>query len=77
MGNDTVNNGSNHELISYKTNSYTYKDERLTHVGSGADGYDLAYDALGRCVKRVVNGVIKYYIYDGERPILDTVYLAT
>ena len=37
---DAVNNGSNHELISYKTNSYTYKDERLTHVGSGADGYD-------------------------------------
>jgi RHS repeat-associated protein len=41
----------------------------------GTDSYDLAYDALGRCVKRVVNGVIKYYIYDGERPILE--YRAT
>jgi len=75
VGSDAVTNGTNHELTSYKTNSYTYKDERLTHVDSGTDTYDLAYDALGRCVKRVVNGVTKYYIYDGERPILE--YRAT
>ena len=71
VGNDAITNGSNHELTSYKTNVYTYKDEHLTNVSSSANGYDLAYDALGRCVKRVVNGVIKYYIYDGERPILE------
>jgi len=71
VGNDAVTNGTNHELTSYQTNSYTYKDERLTNVSSGTNGYDLAYDALGRCVKRVVNGVIKYYIYDGDRPILE------
>ena len=45
--------------ISYKTNAYTYKDEHLTNVSSGVNGYDLAYDALGRCVKRVLNGVTK------------------
>ena len=71
VGNDAISNGSNHELISYKTNAYTYKDEHLTNVSSGVNGYDLAYDALGRCVKRVLNGVTKYYIYDGERPILE------
>jgi len=71
VGNDAITNGSNHELTSYKTNSYTYKDELLTNVSSGANAYDLAYDALGRCVKRVLNGVTKYYIYDGERPILE------
>ncbi len=71
VGNDAISNGSNHELISYKTNAYTYADERLTNVSSGVNAYDLAYDALGRCVKRVLNGVTKYYIYDGERPILE------
>ena len=75
VGNDAITNGSNHELTSYKGNLYTYKDERLTNVSSGANGYDLAYDALGRCVKRTLNTgqgpVTKYYIYDGERPILE------
>ena len=71
VGNDAIDNGSNHELISYKTNAYTYKDQHLTNVSSGINGYDLVYDALGRCVKRVLNGVTKYYIYDGERPILE------
>jgi RHS repeat-associated protein len=26
---------------------------------------------LGRCVKRTLNGVTTYYIYDGEKPILE------
>jgi RHS repeat-associated protein len=75
VGNDAITNGSNHELISYKTNAYTYADQRLTNVMSGVNNYDLAYDALGRCVKRTLNtgqgAVTKYYIYDGERPILE------
>ena len=32
VGNDVLDNGSNHELTSYKGNVYTYKDERLTNV---------------------------------------------
>ena len=75
VGNDAITNGSNHELTSYKTNAYTYKDERLTNVSSGVNSYDFAYDALGRCVKRTLNTgqgpVTNNYIYDGERPILD------
>jgi YD repeat-containing protein len=71
VGSDSITNGADHEVASYKTVSYTYKDEHLTNVSSGTNGYDLAYDALGRCVKRTVNGVDKYYIYDGERPILE------
>ena|SRR2546423_439890 len=38
--------------------------------------YALAYDALGRCVKRTLNagdipGATTYYIYDGEKPIAE------
>jgi len=71
VGADAIDNGANHEVTSYKNVRYTYKDEYLTSVISGADSYDLAYDALGRCVKRRMNGLTKYYIYDGERPILE------
>ena len=38
---------------------------------SGSNSYSLAYDALGRCVKRTRTGTTTYYIYDGERPILE------
>ena len=50
------------------------RDQELTRVsanGPPALTYDLAYDALGRCVKRTANGAITYYIYDGEKPILE------
>jgi hypothetical protein len=33
--------------------------------------YQLVYDALGRCVKRSLNGLTTYYVYDGEKPILE------
>jgi RHS repeat-associated protein len=66
----TVTNGSEHEIASYQGNSYTYiNDERLSSVNGTA--YTLGYDALGRCVKRTLNGVLVYYIYDGEKPILE------
>jgi RHS repeat-associated protein len=73
VGNDPITNGYKHEVISYKNITYTYKDEHLISVSNPAtnDSYQLAYDALGRCVKRTVNGLTKYYIYDGERPILE------
>ena len=38
---------------------------------SSASTYNLYYDALGRCVKRTLNGLTTYYIYDGEKPILE------
>ena len=77
VGDRTITNGSEHELGSYRGPNdlepvnYTYKDEHLISVSTGTNNYQLAYDALGRCVKRTINGVSKYYIYDGERPILE------
>jgi RHS repeat-associated protein len=78
----TINNGNEHEVSSYKGPSdarlvnYSYlNDEHLVSVndgtGGGANHYNLAYDALGRCVKRTLNGATTYYIYDDEKPILE------
>ena len=51
---------------------YTYiNDEHLTTVSDGPNMYNLYYDALGRCVKRALNGTTTYYIYDGEKPIVE------
>ena len=34
--------------------------------------YTMTYDALGRCMKRVLsNGPTTYYVYDGDKPILE------
>ena len=74
----TISNGSEHEVKSYQAPSdpqlvtYTYlTDKDLVSVTSGSNSYSLAYDALGRCVKRTLNGTTTYYIYDGEKPILE------
>jgi RHS repeat-associated protein len=67
-----MSNGSEHEVSEYQGVAYTYRnDERLIRATSGPDAYDLAYDALDRCVKRTLNGATTYYIYDGEKPILE------
>ena len=74
----TISNGPEHEVRSYQAPSdpqlatYTYlTDKDLVSVTSGSNSYSLAYDALGRCVKRTLNGTTTYYIYDGEKPILE------
>jgi RHS repeat-associated protein len=73
----TITNGPEHEIASYGNSNYTYlNDEHLIEVtnttdSTGTNDYQFAYDALGRCVKRIVNGVTKYYIYDGEKAILE------
>ena len=74
----TVSNGSEHEVSVFKARTdaqqvgyYYINDEHLTRVTSGSNTYDLKYDALGRCVKRTLNSSTTYYIYDGERPILE------
>jgi RHS repeat-associated protein len=77
VGPDAITNGPEHEIVSYRNCSYTYlNDEHLIEVtnttnSTGNNDYQLAYDALGRCVKRTVDGVTKYYIYDGEKAILE------
>jgi RHS repeat-associated protein len=78
----TISNGPEHEVRSFQGPSdaqpvnYTYRTDRdLVSVSSGNNSYSLAYDALGRCVRRTLNtgqgNVTTYYIYDGEKPILE------
>jgi RHS repeat-associated protein len=72
-GSDTVTNGSKHEVSAYKSFNYTYiGDGRLQKVTGGGNTYTMAYDALGRCVSRTLNGSITYYYYDGEKPFQET-----
>jgi uncharacterized protein (TIGR02594 family) len=72
-----ITNGNEHEISDYETLHYTYiKDEHLQSVSNGNNSYELAYDALGRCVKRSlrINGqtvMAICFIYDGEKPILE------
>ncbi|HEX9423715.1 MAG TPA: RHS repeat-associated core domain-containing protein [Pyrinomonadaceae bacterium] len=69
---NNVVNGSEHEIQTYQGNTYTYiNDEHLKQVTSGTNTYNLYYDALGRCVKRTLGSVTTYYVYDGERPVLE------
>ena len=68
----TVTNGYEHEVASFNGVTYTYiNDERLKQASDGSNTYTLTYDALGRCVKRTLNGTDTYYVYDGEKPILE------
>jgi RHS repeat-associated protein len=72
VGGSSVTNGPEHEIRIYNSVTYDYiNDEHLKQVTSNAGTYILAYDALGRCVKRTLNGFTTYYIYDGEKPILE------
>jgi RHS repeat-associated protein len=74
----TITNGSEHEISSYQgpydaeLATYAYiNDEHLKSVTSASNSYYLSYDALGRCVKRTLNGVTTYCVYDGQKPILE------
>jgi RHS repeat-associated protein len=72
-----MTNGSEHELASYQNVNYTYVNDTHLSSVSGTDvfgqqsNYQLYYDALGRCAVRILNGSTTYYIYDGEKSILE------
>jgi RHS repeat-associated protein len=73
-GGGAITNGNQHEVSNYKGITYSYiNDEHLKQVSDGTNTYYLYYDALGRCVKRTLNpgNVTTYYIYDGEKPVLE------
>src|SRR2546430_13349590 len=69
----SISNGPEHEISDFQAVHYTYiNDERLSSATTGSTTYSMAYDALGRCVKRTLTGgPTTYYIYDGEKPILE------
>ena len=72
VGGSPVTNGNDHEIQVYGGFTFTYmRDQELTKVTATGLTYDVAYDALGRCVKRTANGDPTYYIYDGDKPILE------
>jgi RHS repeat-associated protein len=72
VGGSSVTNGPEHEIRTYNSVTYDYiNDEHLKQVTSSTSTYNLYYDALARCVKRTLNGFTTYYIYDGEKPILE------
>ena len=67
-----VSNGTAHEISGYSSLTYTYlNDERLVSVTGNGNTYALAYDALGRTVKRTINGATTYYFYQGAKPIIE------
>ena len=69
----SIANGSEHEISDFQGVHYTYiNDERLKSAAAGTTTYTMTYDALGRCMKRVLsNGPTTYYVYDGDKPILE------
>jgi RHS repeat-associated protein len=80
-GANAISNGNEHELSSYQNISYSYINDTHLSAISGTDlfgnqsTYQMYYDALGRCAVRILNGATTatttYYIYDGEKPILE------
>jgi RHS repeat-associated protein len=83
----TISNaGPEHEISQFKaandtqTVTYTYINDGRLNSGSSTNGgntysYNPYYDALGRCVKRSVtvnnSTTTTYYIYDGEKPVVE------
>jgi RHS repeat-associated protein len=77
----SISNGNEHEVSSFQglndPSAVTYNyvnDEHLKQISDGTNNYYLYYDALGRCVRRNLNNnsvLTTYYIYDGEKPILE------
>ena len=71
----SIANGLEHEVSDYQGVHYTYiNDERLSSAAAGTT-YSMVYDALGRCVIRGLtvgdHTTTTYYLYDGEKPILE------
>jgi RHS repeat-associated protein len=72
VGNDSVSNGNNHELIGFQNISYTYINDRfLSSVSGNSHSQQMFYDPLGRCVVRTIDGSTSYYVYDGPRPVVE------
>ena len=76
VGTSIITGGPEHEVGAYQTNAYLYvSDTFLAKITAGSNSYTLYYDALGRCVKRTSTGVnagTTNYVYDGDKPILES-----
>src|SRR5205807_1944952 len=76
-GVNNMTNGNEHELAAYQNVNYSYINDSHVWLIAGTDvvgqqsRYEMYYDALGRRVVTVLNGPTTYYIYDGEKSILE------
>ena len=67
-----VQNNERHQITDYDSVQYRYlHDSQVALISRPNNTLQLAYDALGRCVARVTNGVAVEYVYDGVRPIVE------
>ena len=72
VGGNTVTPGPEHQIGAYQGFSYQYVgDSYVASITGAGVNYVVGYDALGRCVKRTMNGTTTYYLYDGEKPIME------
>jgi RHS repeat-associated protein len=61
------------DLLGFNGSSFQFDREcKLTSGSNGTNTVECAYDGLGRCVSRTVNGVTTYITYFGWSPILET-----
>ena len=76
-GVNNMTNGNEHELAAYQNVNYSYINDSHVWLIAGTDvvgqqsRYEMYYDALGRRVVTVLNGSTTYYVYDGEKSILE------
>ena len=67
-----ITNGNEHEISGFNSVIYhIINDGRLSSASNGTNTYTVAYDALGRCVTRTLNGNTTYCLYDGEKPVVE------
>ena len=70
-----VSNNDDHQISVFNNVTHTYiNDERLSSATTTGTVYSMAYDALGRCVKRSISGgPATYYITTGKNRYLNTI----
>jgi RHS repeat-associated protein len=70
--NQAVSWDNNFNLVGYNGWSYSYDAEnRLISVSGNGHSASFVYDAVGRCVKRVIDGVTTVFTYDQWTPIAE------
>jgi RHS repeat-associated protein len=69
----TLSYDNQDNLLGLNGSSFQFNYESQVTAGSNATNtVQSAYDGLGRCVSRTVNGVTTYIIYSGWSPIVET-----
>ncbi len=57
------------QLTSIPGDTYTWDTRRHLSAVSGQDSASFVYDALGRRIKKTVNGTTTQFVYDGLNPV--------